>query len=298
MAKRNSELGLGRGLGALFGEGAMLESEAITSSIPLSKIEASLQQPRKYFQDESLDELADSIRTHGVLQPIIVRQLASGYYQIISGERRWRASRLAGLGEIPAMVIEADDRKSLEIGLIENLQRENLNPMEEAIGFRTLIEEYGLTQEQVAQRVGKSRPVITNALRLLGLPEALQDMVATGTLSVSHARTILPLDNAGLQIKTAGQILEEGLSVRQTEALVKRLQKPRAERGPEEDQEQIYYNQAETDLSRHLGRRVRITRGKRKGTVELEYYGVEDLNNLLDQLFSTRPVGKGDSHDA
>lgn len=283
MAKRSAEKGLGRGLGALFGEGAMLESQAVTTTVPISQIEASAKQPRKSFEGESLEDLADSIRTHGVLQPIIVRQLASGYYQIISGERRWRASRKAGLDQIPVIVIEADDRKALEIGLIENLQREDLNPMEEAIGYQTLMEQHGLTQEQVSERVGKSRPAIANALRLITLPQEVQTLVAEEKLSPGHARTLIPLNDPALQIKLANRILEESLSVRQVEALVKRLQKPA--RAPKaENPDQIYYTQAEAELGSRLGRKVHIAQGKRKGRLELEYYGVDDLNDLLDAL--------------
>lgn len=283
MAKRSTEKGLGRGLGALFGEGAMLESQAVTTTVPISQIEASAKQPRKTFEGESLEDLADSIRIHGVLQPIIVRQLASGYYQIISGERRWRASRKAGLDQVPVIVIEADDRKALEIGLIENLQREDLNPMEEALGFQTLMDQHGLTQEQVSERVGKSRPAITNALRLLSLPQEVKNLVAEGKLSAGHARTLIPLNDQALQKKLAERIIQEGLSVRQVEALVKRQQKP--EKPPKkENPDQIYYTQAETDLGRTLGRKVHIAQGKRKGRLELEYYGVDDLNDLLDAL--------------
>ncbi|MCD8143951.1 MAG: ParB/RepB/Spo0J family partition protein [Oscillospiraceae bacterium] len=295
MAKRNTEKGLGRGLGALFGEGAMLESEAVTTTLPVSQIEASLKQPRKNFEGESLDDLADSIRMHGVLQPIIVRQLASGYYQIISGERRWRACRQAGVSEIPAMVIEADDRKSLEIGLIENLQREDLNPMEEANGYQGLMTEHGMTQEQVAERVGKSRPAVANALRLLSLPQEVRDMVAEGDLSGGHARTLIPLGDAKLQIQLAQRILADGLSVRQTEELVKRLQKPKREQEKKENPNQIYYTQAETDLGSRLGRKVHITPGKRKGRLELEYYGVDDLNDLLDALQTVKLTRKEDT---
>ncbi len=283
MAKRNTEKGLGRGLGALFGESAMLESEAITTTLPVSRVEASLKQPRKIFESESLDELAESIALHGVLQPIIVRQLASGYYQIISGERRWRACRLAGISEIPAMVIDADDRKCLEIGLIENLQRENLNPMEEASGYRALMQEHNLTQEQVAQRVGRSRPLVANALRLLTLSQELQELVSEGKLSGSHARTLLSLEDADLQQQAAQQILDQGLSVRQTESLVKRLQTPEKP-ARKEDPEEIYYTQAANELAAHLGRKVQISHRKHKGTLHLEYYSMDDLNDLLEAL--------------
>jgi ParB family chromosome partitioning protein len=235
-----------------------------------------------------LDDLSDSIRTHGVLQPILVRQLASGYYQIISGERRWRASRQAGLSEIPAIIIEANDQKAMELGLIENLQREDLNPLEEAGGYQVLIEEHGLTQEEVAQRVGRSRPAIANALRLLSLPKEVQDMVAEGELSSGHARTLIPLNDANLQIELAQRIMADGLSVRQTEEMVKRLQKPQKEAAPKETENKIYYQQAEKDLASHLGRKVHIAPGKKKGKLELEYYGMDDLNDLLEALHALR----------
>jgi ParB family chromosome partitioning protein len=288
MAKRTLEKGLGKGLGALFGEGAMMESQAISSTLPISQIEASLKQPRKHFDGESLDDLSESIRTHGVIQPIIVRQLASGYYQIISGERRWRAARQAGLGEIPAIVIEADDQKAMELGLIENLQREDLNPMEEAGGYQVLMQEHGLTQEEVAERVGRSRPAVANALRLLALPKEVQDMIAEGELSSGHGRTLIPLGSENLQIELAQRIVADGLSVRQTEEMVKRLLKPQKEQNSQADQNQIYYQQAEKDLGASLGRKVHITPGKKRGKLELEYYGMEDLNDLLDALHTLK----------
>ena len=284
MAKRSAEKGLGRGLGALFGEEAILESESLTETLPLSKIEPNAAQPRKNFDEEGLRELSESIRMHGVLQPITVRKLETGYYQIISGERRWRASKLAGKKDIPAMIITADGRKSLELALIENLQREDLNPMEEASGFRLLMTEYGLTQEGIAEQVGKSRPAVANALRLLSLPEPVQKMISEGSLSGGHARTLVPLDNPDLQIELAQRIVEEGLSVRKTEALVKQLQNSKKPKEQTEDPNRIYYEEAEANLSSRLGRGVHITRGKRKGKLELEYYSVDDLNDLLDAL--------------
>jgi ParB family chromosome partitioning protein len=293
MPKRTPETkGLGRGLGALFGDQAMLQADATSNTLPIAQIEASLNQPRKRFDGDRLDELADSIATHGVLQPILVRQLASGYYQIISGERRWRAARQAGLHEIPAIIIEADDRKAMELGLIENLQREDLNPMEEAMGYRTLMEEHGMTQENISQQVGKSRPAVANALRLLNLPQEITDMVAEGELSSGHARTLLPLPDKNLQIQIAQRIVADGLSVRQTEDLVKRLTRP--EKGPKAaDPDLIYYQEAEKDLSSHLGRKIHIVSGKKKGKLELEYYGVDDLNDLLDALHALRLPQKG-----
>ena len=224
-SERGLGKGLGKGLGALLGDAALQSQEGGSVSLPIAQVEPGLKQPRKRFDEESLADLADSIRLHGIIQPLTVRRLASGYYQIIAGERRWRAAKLAGLAEVPAVIIEADDRKVMELGLIENLQREDLNPAEEARGFQTLMEEYGLTQEQVADRMGKSRPAIANTLRLLALPEDLLTLVEEGTLSAGHARAILGAPTAELQREAAKQVVSRGLSVRQTEQLVKLLQK-------------------------------------------------------------------------
>ena len=203
MAKRKTELGLGRGLNALLGDPDLTEQNEGSISLPISQVEPGLNQPRKRFDEDALADLADSIRVHGIIQPLTVRRLATGYYQIIAGERRWRAAKAAGLAEVPAVIIEADDRKVMELGLIENLQREDLNPAEEARGYRTLMEDYGLTQEQVAQRMGKSRPAVTNILRLLALPEEVMALVEEGALSAGHARTILGAPTAALQREAA-----------------------------------------------------------------------------------------------
>ena len=233
-------------------------------------------QPRKRFDDESLQELADSISQHGIIQPLTVRKLSSGYYQIIAGERRWRAARLAGLQEVPVIVIEADDRKAAELAMIENLQREDLNPMEEAAGFQSLIESYHMTQEEAAQRVGKSRSAVTNALRLLGLVEE-------GKLSAGHARALVPL-SPSLQESAANAIVSGGLSVRQTEALVKRLSAEKKEAQAKDPDEVDYLAEAQNELKARLCRGVKIVPGRKKGRIELEYYGVDDLNDLLDAL--------------
>ena len=224
MAKRNTELGLGRGLNALLGDPDLPDQNEGSISLPISQVEPGLNQPRKRFDEDALSDLADSIRVHGIIQPLTVRRLATGYYQIIAGERRWRAAKAAGLQEVPAVIIEADDRKVMELGLIENLQREDLNPAEEARGYRTLMEEYGLTQEQVAQQMGKSRPAITNTLRLLALPEEVMALVEEGSLSAGHARAILGAPSPALQKEAAKRVVESQLSVRQTEALIKALQ--------------------------------------------------------------------------
>lgn len=274
--------GLGRGLGALLGDDVLSAERSGTLSLPISQVESCSSQPRKSFDEASLAELADSIRRHGIIQPLTVRKLASGYYQIIAGERRWRAARLAGLSEVPVVVMEADDRKAAELAMIENLQREDLNPMEEAMGFHTLIETYHMTQEEAAQSVGKSRSAVANALRLLGLAPAVKAMVERGDLSAGHARALLPLSPA-LQETAANAVCSGGLSVRQTEALAKRLAAERKEpsvktAGPD------YAAEAQRDLSSRLGRGVRIVTGRKKGRVELEYYGIDDLNDLLEAL--------------
>lgn len=285
MASKSSK-GLGRGLDALLA-GAASEPEEITS-LPLQKIEPNPLQPRKLFEDEELQALADSIAQHGVIQPLTVRQAENGFYQIIAGERRWRAARLAGLRELPVHVVEADDRTVLELALIENLQRQDLNPMEESMGYRQLMEEYGMTQEQVAERVGKSRPAVANALRLQSLPSSISQLVTDGTLSAGHARALLMLKTLKEQERAAQKITALQLSVRQAETMCKNL----AKAAEKEDQspapaaplEVDYIAECEQELSRHLNRGVRITRGKRKGRLELEFYGDDDLQAIYEAL--------------
>ena len=278
--------GLGKGLAALLGDNVMDNQEEKTSLyLPISQVESCAGQPRKQFDPDALADLADSIREHGIIQPLTVRKLQSGYYQIIAGERRWRAARMAGLDQGPAIVIEADDRKAMELAMIENLQREDLNPMEEAEGYRQLMEQYNLTQEETAQRVGKSRSAVANALRLLNLCPSVRAMVEDGRLTSGHARTILPLSPA-LQKKAADAVLKSDLSVRQTELLVKKLtaevkEKPAVTTG---GLEVNYAEEAAKALCAHLGRGCKIVSGRKKGRIELEYYGVDDLNNLLDAL--------------
>lgn len=282
------ERGLGKGLDALLGDTSLQEQDNAVLSLPISQVEPGLHQPRKQFDEESLHDLADSIREHGILQPLTVRRLSSGYYQIIAGERRWRAAKLAGLSQVPVNIIEADDRKVMELGLIENLQREDLNPIEEANGYLTLKEEYGLTQEEIAQRMGKSRPAIANALRLTALPELVRDMVLEGELSAGHARALLSLPTAELQEKAAQQVVSLDLNVRQTEALVKKLQAE--ENVPSKvkptDEQKIYLEELEKNLSARWGRKVSISPGKKKGKIQLEYYDPEDLEDLLSLLQS------------
>ena len=274
--------GLGRGLGALLGDDVLNTESTGSLTLPISQVESCSSQPRKSFDEAALAELADSIRQHGIIQPLTVRKLSSGYYQIIAGERRWRAARLAGLSEVPVIVMEADDRKAAELAMIENLQREDLNPMEEAAGFQSLIENYHMTQEEAAQRVGKSRSAVANALRLLGLTPSVRAMVESGKLSAGHARALLTLDPQ-TQESAAAAVVDGGLSVRQTEALVKRLtaqEKPK----PQPPTGVDYTAEAQRDLSSRLGRGVKIVNGRKKGRIELEYYGLDDLNDLLEAL--------------
>lgn len=284
--------GLGRGLGALLGENAMASDNKSggLQTLPITDVENNSNQPRKNFDPEALAQLADSIRQHGVLQPLTVRKMDSGYYQIIAGERRWRAARMAGLNEVPVIIVEADDQAATEIAMIENLQREDLNPIEEASGYRTLIDLYHMTQEDVAGRVGKSRSAVANALRLLDLSDVVRVFVEEGRLSAGHARALIPL-SAELQARAAKEIMDGGLSVRQTERLAKQMMLASKKREPVYTKTQVndpdeidYTLEAQKDLSAKLGRGVRIVNGRKKGRIELDYYGLDDLNDLLDAL--------------
>ena len=275
--------GLGRGLGALLGDDVMNTGTQGAMYLPISEVESNSAQPRKFFDEAALAELADSIRQHGIIQPLTVRRLSSGYYQIIAGERRWRAARLAGLSEIPVTVIEADDRKAAELAMIENLQREDLNPMEEAAGYQTLVETYHMTQEEAAKRVGKSRSAVANSMRLLSLSPAVRKLVEDGSLSAGHARALLTL-NPSMQESTARSIIAGGLSVRQTEALVKRLTAEKKPVRTPDPHEVDYVAEAQRELTAQMGRGVKIVTGRKKGRVELEYYGMDDLNDLLEAL--------------
>ena len=279
-----SQKGLGKGLGALLGDFTEepLEKSAY-QQLPIYKVEPNPDQPRQDFDEEELQALADSIAVHGIIQPLTVREMPNGYYQIIAGERRWRAARMANLSDVPAVIIEADDKKAMELALIENLQRQDLNPLEEALGYQTLMNEYGLTQEEAAGRVGKSRPAVANALRLLGLCPEVQERVRKGELSAGHARAILQLKSEKKQQEAAQKIVALGLSVRQAELLCKNMSKE-----PVPQKKEVfavdYVAECEKSLSKHLGRGVKIVNGKRKGRFELEFYGQEDLQNLLDAL--------------
>ena len=270
----NANRGLGKGLGALLGDAALRTDTSDNLYLPISQIEPYANQPRRHFDEEALQDLADSIREHGIIQPLTVRRLSSGYYQIIAGERRWRAARIAGLAEVPAIVIEADDRKMTELSLIENLQREDLDPIEEA---------------------GKSRSAVANSLRLLGLCPEVRQMLQNGELSGGHARALLPL-KADLQLDAANLIVKQGLSVRQTEALAKRLSNPKEERKPTNDEliAESYGRLAAQELSDKIGRTCRIVSGKKKGRIELDYYGIDDLNDLLEALAAIKRRKNGD----
>ena len=284
MAVKNNK-GLGIGLDALFGSNNFDEAESELLHLPISKVEPRLEQPREYFDENALQELADSIAQYGLIQPITVRKLNTGYYQIIAGERRWRASRMAGLTEVPVRVIEADDRRTAELALVENLQREDLNPIEEAKGYRTLIEEYGLTQEEAAKSVGRSRPAITNAMRLLSLSAPVLEMVEKGELSAGHARALVPINDERLQWEAANEVKNKNLSVRKTEQLAARLtREPKAEKPANDPLAVDYSAEVSNQLTAALGRRVRLVDGKKTGRVEIEFYGADDREALIALL--------------
>ena len=280
--------GLGRGLGALIDDiDEVSAAKSPYQQLPIHKVERNPDQPRQDFDEEELAALSESIAVHGVVQPLTVRELPSGYYQIIAGERRWRAARMAGLTQIPAVIIEADDKKVMELALIENLQRQDLNPVEEALGYHVLMNEYAMTQEEVSKQVGKSRPAVANALRLLGLPEDVLDMLRSGKLSAGHARAVLSLKTEKKQLEAAKKIANLGLSVRQAEMLCKNMSKE-----PAPKQETFfavdYVAECEKSLSKQLGRGVKIVNGKRKGRFELEFYGQDDLQVLLEALMTLK----------
>ena len=276
--------GLGKGMMALMAD----EPELATADVlPISRVEPRSGQPRTSFDLEALQELADSIAQHGVLQPVTVRELDGGYYQIIAGERRWRAARMAGLTEIPARIVEADDRKAQELALVENLQREDLNPMEEARGYQALMNDFGLTQEAISQSVGKSRPAVANALRLLNLDPEVASMLESGLLSSGHARALLPLP-AAAQLEAAKLIISRGLSVRQTETLAASLLKEPSPKKEIDRSSVDYAAIMSAQLGEALGRKVNIVDGRRRGRIELEYYGADDREALLKALMTLK----------
>lgn len=287
-------MGLGRGLDALLGDSSLHTQEGGSVDLPIDQVEPGLNQPRKHFDEAALAQLAASIGQHGVLQPLTVRRLATGRYQIIAGERRWRAAGQAGLTQVPAIIVEADDRKVMELGLIENLQREDLNPMEEAAGYRSLIRDYGLTQEEAAKRVSKSRPALANALRLLGLPQEVQWLIEQGNLSAGHGRALLALATPEEQIAFAGEIVDKGFSVRETEERIRQRLQAEAPADGEPAPPHPDFQAAERQLTADLGRKVTISQGKKKGKISLEYYDREDLEALMQalQTLPGREVGR------
>ena len=286
--------GLGTGLGVLFGEDNYTDENEL-KLLPVSRLEPRREQPRTVFDDASLQELAESLRRYGVIQPVTARRLENGFYQIIAGERRWRAARLAGLEEIPVRVIEADDRRTAELALVENLQREDLNPIEEARGYQALIDEYGMTQEEAAQSVGRSRPAITNAIRLLSLSPAVLRLVEEGKLSAGHARALLPIAEEKAQKAAADEVLKKSLSVRRTEQLAARQLKektaPETAKGPDGVD---YAADVSDTLSSLLGRRVRLVEGRTAGRIELSFYGADDREARIAELekFGREKAGK------
>ena len=294
MAKQK---GLGKGVSALFGDFAEpLEETSGYKVLPLYKIEPNPEQPRQDFDPEELQSLSESIATHGLIQPLIVRLLDSGYYQIIAGERRWRACRMAGLSEVPTIVMEADDRKAMALALIENLQRQDLNPIEESLGYQRLMQEFGLTQEEAAHQVGKSRSAVANSLRLLNLSDPVMELVRSGKLTAGHARAILTVKSVKKQEEAAQKITALDLSVRQAELLCRNMSREAVEEPqPVKKLEVNYIAECEKNLSRQLGRGVKIVSGKRKGRFELEFYGQDDLQLLLDALMTLKGVKKNES---
>ena len=288
--------GLGLGMSALFGEEEPEERSAVEETeakekdsvvLPISKVEPRNDQPRKEFDPEKLEELAESIREYGMIQPITVRSMERGYYQIIAGERRWRAARMAGLREVPVRIIEADDRLSSEMALVENLQRDDLKPLEEARGYRTLMEQYALTQEDVAGRVQKSRSAVANALRRLSLGEEVLKLVENGSLSAGHARALLGLSDEAMQLNAAKKVVADALSVRQTEALVQKLREPKKPQKEEPGDGVDYKREAERNLTETLGREVKISGGD-KGRITLSFYSADDREKLMEALKQIR----------
>ncbi len=281
----NKKGGLGKGLDALFIDNSTEEKSA--STVNINDIEPNRDQPRKTFTEEALKELADSIAMHGVIQPLLVRPISDGGYQLIAGERRWRASRMAGLTEVPVYIKEMTDKEAMEFALIENLQREDLNPIEEAEGFKLLMDTYSLTQAEAAERVGKSRPAVANALRLLALPEKVLDMVKEGRLSSGHARTLLPVTDEKVIVELAEQIAKKEISVRETERIVKSILNPKADKAKKEKKTKRdpYYDECELAIREELGRKaeIHLTKGN-KGTIEIEFFSKSDLQSILEAL--------------
>lgn len=281
MAKKQS--GLGKGLDALMLENSVGDAKA-TSTLPINEITRNEDQPRKTFDEGALQELSDSIVQHGVLQPLLVRPLPEGGYQLVAGERRWRASRMAGLKEVPVVIRELSDVETMEIAIIENLQREDLNPIEEAEGLQALIDRCGFTQEDVAVSVGKSRPAIANALRLLKLPQEVRDMTRNGEISAGHARALLAFDNDAMIYEAAQNIIRNSLTVRDVERLAKMTEKTAKSSRSGSKRRDSFYDEVELSLTEVLGRRVKVYNGRGKGTLEIEFYSAEDLKEIANKL--------------
>lgn len=279
MAKKQS--GLGKGLNSLLLENNV-DNLASSSTLPINEIIPNKEQPRKTFDEEALQELADSIRQHGVLQPLLVRPMTTGGYQLVAGERRWRASRLAELKEVPVIIKELSDTEAMEIAIIENLQREDLNPIEEAEGLQALIDKCDYTQEQVAVSVGKSRPAIANSLRLLRLPVEVREMTKNGDISAGHARALLAFDNQAIMLEVANSIVSNKLTVRDVEKLAKRP--AQSEQKPKAKRRDSFYDEVELSLTEALGRRVKVYNGRSKGTLEIEFYSIDDLKEIANSL--------------
>lgn len=296
MAKR----GLGKGIGALFGND-IEETDIVAqdihqinendkekvTSLKLAQIEPNKEQPRKNFDEEKLQQLADSIKQHGVIQPIIVKDLNNGYYQIVAGERRWRASRIAGITEIPAIIRTYDELATMQIALIENLQREDLNPIEEALSYKALLNDFALTQEKVSEQVGKSRSAIANTIRLLSLPKQVQKMLEEGVISGGHARAILSVTSEEGKLQLSEKIIENELNVRQAEQLAKALNAQKQEKEPTQPQTSAFDLQLQgiqKRMSDLLGTKVKILNGAKKGKIEIEYYSANDLERVLKLL--------------
>lgn len=280
MAKKQS--GLGKGLGALMLENNT-DSMVSTDTLAVNDIIPNKEQPRKTFDEAALQELADSIKQHGVLQPLLVRPLPTGGYQLVAGERRWRASRLAELKEVPVIIKELSDTEAMEIAIIENLQREDLNPIEEAEGLQALIDKCGFTQEEVATSVGKSRPAITNALRLLRLPEEVRQMTKDGDISAGHARALLAFDNEPMMLECAKQIVDKKLTVRDVEKMAKRPKTSKIKASSDRARDS-FYDEVELALSDALGTKVKVYNGRNKGTLEIEFYTLDDLKNIANAI--------------
>lgn len=279
--------GLGRGLDALFADNSMEDSSSSGSvKLKLMDIEPNREQPRKNFDEAALTELADSIARHGVIQPLLVRPIADGGYQLVAGERRWRAARLAGLAEVPVVIRELSDDQLMVFSLIENLQREDLNPIEEALGFQKLMDSFGFSQEETAQTVGKSRPAVANSLRLLKLPAEITEFVTQGKISAGHARSLLAFGDEGQMLETANQIIRKGISVREVERLAKSAEKNKAKKEHNKTRREAYFDEVELALAGSLGRKIKVVTSVKKdsGILEIGFYDKDDLGRLARAL--------------